>query len=145
MEKYVEHQVKSRVGKFVKSAVKIIFFIILFIVFILLFGYAFMWLWNWLMPDIFGLTTLTYWQAIGLLILAKLVFGGFEGQGPGKKSKKSKGRCAPGERWDSKSDFSKWKHYDGFWREEGEKAYHDYVERKMNGNKKSPESREGES
>ncbi len=27
-------------------------------------------LWNWLMPDIFGLTTVTFWQALGLSMLA---------------------------------------------------------------------------
>jgi hypothetical protein len=29
------------------------------------------------MPDIFGLTELTYWQAVGLTILARILFGGF--------------------------------------------------------------------
>ena len=34
-------------------------------------------LWNWLMPAIFGLTAICFWQALGLLVLAKLLFGGF--------------------------------------------------------------------
>ncbi len=34
-------------------------------------------LWNWLMPDIFGLTEISYWQALGLLILSKILFSGF--------------------------------------------------------------------
>jgi hypothetical protein len=34
-------------------------------------------LWNWLMPVIFGLTTITYFQALGLLILSKILFFGF--------------------------------------------------------------------
>lgn len=129
MGDYVEHQVKSKVEKFVRSAVKILFIAILIIVFILLFGYAFMWLWNWLMPDIFGLTTLTYWQAIGLLVMAKLIFGGFEGQGPGKGRRKSKNSGRPKNRWMCKDEFSDWKHYDTFWKEEGETAYKDYVRR----------------
>ena len=33
-----------------------------------------MWLWNWLMPAIFGLTTINYWQALGLMALASLLF-----------------------------------------------------------------------
>ena len=33
-------------------------------------------LWNWLMPTIFGLHTITYWQALGLLCLSWLLFGG---------------------------------------------------------------------
>ena len=129
MENYVERQVKGKVEKFVRSAVKILFVAILIIVFILLFGYAFMWLWNWLMPDIFGLTTLTYWQAIGLLVMAKLLFGGFEGRGSGKGRKKSRNTEQPRSRWKCKDDFSRWKHYDSFWEEEGETAYRTYVER----------------
>jgi hypothetical protein len=33
-------------------------------------------LWNWLIPEIFGLPRLNYWQIVGLLVLARLVFGG---------------------------------------------------------------------
>ena len=38
-------------------------------------------LWNWLMPMIFHLGELTYWQALGLLILSKILFGGGHGHG----------------------------------------------------------------
>jgi hypothetical protein len=34
-------------------------------------------LWNWLMPALFaGVRTIDYWQALGLLLLAKILFGG---------------------------------------------------------------------
>jgi len=33
------------------------------------------WLWNWLMPPIFGLPIISFWQAWGLLLLAKILFG----------------------------------------------------------------------
>jgi len=33
-------------------------------------------LWNWLMPTLFGLTTVTYFQAYGLYILSVLLFKG---------------------------------------------------------------------
>lgn len=36
-----------------------------------------MWLWNMLVPQIFSGPVITYWQALGLLILSKLLFGGF--------------------------------------------------------------------
>ena len=39
-----------------------------------LIGWLVMLLWNWLMPPIFGLTTITFWQAWGLVILAHLLF-----------------------------------------------------------------------
>jgi hypothetical protein len=38
-------------------------------------------LWNWLMPSIFGLRPLSFWQAVGLLGLSWILFGGFRGLG----------------------------------------------------------------
>ena len=43
-------------------------------------GFLIMLLWNWLLPNISSLKRVTYLQALGILILAKLLFGGF---GPG--------------------------------------------------------------
>ncbi len=43
--------------------------------FALVFGWLVMILWNWLMPAIFHLGLITYWQAFGVVILAKLIFG----------------------------------------------------------------------
>jgi hypothetical protein len=40
----------------------------------LAFGFPVMWLWNWLMPSIFGLRAITFWQAVGLLILSHVLF-----------------------------------------------------------------------
>ena len=39
-----------------------------------LFGLIVMWLWNWIMPDVFGLKELTYWQAWGIVLLAHILF-----------------------------------------------------------------------
>jgi len=48
---------------------------------VILFGIAavVMWLWNSLLPEILGIKTITYWQAMGILILSKILFGGFSG------------------------------------------------------------------
>ena len=46
-----------------------------------LFGLLVMVLWNWIMPEIFGLSTLTYWQAWGLVLLAHILFK----MGPGHR------------------------------------------------------------
>lgn len=54
----------------------LIFIPICFVTIAALLSYAVMLLWNWLMPDIFGLTEITYWQAVGLLVLCKILFGG---------------------------------------------------------------------
>ncbi|WP_400194145.1 hypothetical protein, partial [Hymenobacter sp. B81] len=42
-------------------------------------GFVVMALWNWLMPAIFGLPLLSFGQALGLLVLCKILFGGFRG------------------------------------------------------------------
>lgn len=44
--------------------------------FVVLAGFAVMGLWNWLMPAIFGWSSITWLQALGLLALAKILFGG---------------------------------------------------------------------
>jgi hypothetical protein len=40
------------------------------------FGFAVMNLWNWLTPPLFGWHTIGFWQAVGLLILTRILFGG---------------------------------------------------------------------
>jgi len=90
----------------------------------ILFGFVIMWLWNWLMPEIFGLAAITYWQAVGIFILFKVLLGGC-GHKRHKSYKHSKSTCKK----ESKKDFFKWKHYDKFWKEKGSQAYKKYVER----------------
>lgn len=34
-------------------------------------------LWNWLIPTIFGLVAINFWQALGLFALGRILFGGF--------------------------------------------------------------------
>ena len=48
--------------------------------FVLLFGFGTMHLWNWLVPSLFHGPIITFAQAIGLLILSKILFGGFGGK-----------------------------------------------------------------
>lgn len=46
------------------------------------FGNAVLHLWNWLMPDLFGLHIITFWQALGLLGLSWILFSGPRGLTP---------------------------------------------------------------
>jgi hypothetical protein len=41
-------------------------------------------LWNWLLPPIFGWRAITFWQALGILALCRILFGGFGGHGSGR-------------------------------------------------------------
>jgi len=43
------------------------------------FGAAVMLLWNWLMPSLFNLTMIDFWQALGIVILCRILFGSFGG------------------------------------------------------------------
>ena len=68
------------------KAVKIIKWTILGIVFVIAFGWVVMLLWNWLVPSIFNLREITFWEALGLLLLGKLLFGGFHGKDRSRNS-----------------------------------------------------------
>ena len=48
-------------------------------------GEVVMHLWNWLLPPLFGWRALSFWQALGLLVLCRVLFGGLGGHGPGPK------------------------------------------------------------
>jgi hypothetical protein len=98
------------------------------VLFAFLFGYFVMLLWNWLMPVLFGLGVINYWQAIGIILLARLIFG-FSGHGSRSRRtsdhskfrrsfKHGNGRC----------DHRKWKYYDRFWKEKGEAAFDEYID-----------------
>lgn len=58
------------------------------------FGYVLMSLWNWLVPPIIGWKAIGYWQALGLFVLARVIFG-FGGHG---RHMHWRGRMA--ERWE---------------------------------------------
>lgn len=56
-------------------------FVVGFLLFVSLVPYITMLLWNALMPVIFGIKSITYLQAFGLLILSKILFSGFSHMG----------------------------------------------------------------
>ena len=66
------------------------------VVFIAIGGQVVMLLWNWLLPTLFGWKQVTFWQAIGLLALCRILFGRLGGTG-GARSRAGR-RLA--ERWD---------------------------------------------
>ena len=45
--------------------------------FVFIGGEIVMHLWNWLLPSLFGWRQITFWQAIGILALCRILFGGF--------------------------------------------------------------------
>lgn len=57
-------------------------------------GEVVMHLWNWLLPPLFGWRMLGFWQALGLLVLCRILFGGLGHSGPGHdRGRRSHNRC----------------------------------------------------
>ncbi len=70
-----------------------------FALFIAIGGQVVMQLWNWLLPPLFGWPTVTFWQALGLLGLCRILFGGFGGG----RCHHSRARRRMAERWERMS------------------------------------------
>lgn len=56
-------------------------FLLLGVAFVAAFGAVVMLLWNALVPDLFGGPAIGFWQAAGLLVLCRILLGGFGGHG----------------------------------------------------------------
>lgn len=63
------------------------------VLFVWLFGELVKYLWNSLLPPLFGLHMITFWQALGILLLSRILFGSW---GPGGGNRRSRRR----ERWE---------------------------------------------
>ena len=57
---------------------KILLAILIIPVVVFVFVSVVMYLWNWLIPDLFNGPVITFWQAFGLILLSKILFGGLE-------------------------------------------------------------------
>ena len=57
-----------------------------------IFGWVVMALWNWLMPEIFGLKRLDYWQAWGLLVLCWILLKGWGSGGSARRGDRKRRR-----------------------------------------------------
>jgi hypothetical protein len=67
-------------------------------------------LWNWLLPTLFGWRQITFWQALGLLALCRILFGGFGGL----CSPRSRIRQRMFERWEKMTPEEREKFRQGF-------------------------------
>ncbi len=114
--------------------------VFLAVVFALLFGIFVQMLWNWLMPSIFNLGTITYLQAFGLMILARLIFGGIKHHATYSNSRHRHWgeRCRP-RHWEwhnrgykGSNEVRDWEHYDEWWESEGKEAFKKYAENRGN-------------
>ncbi len=114
-----------------------------------LFGYFVMLLWNWLLPPLLHAGTINYWQAFGIVILAKILFGGMGGvhhdrghrgwgrpagpwaAGPGHGGWKGPWRWEEcwADEWAPKGSHRYWRHYGQYWKDEGKAAFEAWLDK----------------
>lgn len=97
-------------------------------VFALFFGWIVMIVWNWIMPDIFGLKVIGYWQGFGLVLLSRLLVGGIGPRGMhGHHGHHGRhGKCGDTVVGHVKKHFGKdccSNEYEKFWEAEGRAAF----------------------
>jgi hypothetical protein len=74
-----EKKVKTRTGKVLRFIGWILLGLCAAALLAIVMALAVLYLWNWLMPGLFGLREITFLQAFALILLAKILFGGFGG------------------------------------------------------------------
>lgn len=124
---------KCKKGKL--SIGKIIFWVLAGIAaavfFSALFALAVTYLWNWLMPGLFGLSEIGYLQALGLVLLARLLVGGWHRGGHGDNyhdhfHRLFKKKHFPG----SDEDYERDDDFREYWETEGRESFRRYMENK---------------
>lgn len=74
------------------------------VVFVGVIGEVVMHLWNWLLPALFGWRQVTFWQALGLVLLCRILFGGFGGHRPDRSEARRRLR----EHWEQRRLGEHW-------------------------------------
>jgi len=106
MEQQTEKQIERRVAKRIAKWIAIgIAGVIGITIFIFLGGKVVQLLWNWLLPPLFGVPAVTFWQGLGLLVLSRILFGGLGRgghrgpRGPYSREDKERFKARIRERW----------------------------------------------
>jgi hypothetical protein len=112
--------------------------IVIALAFAAVFGIFVQMLWNWLMPSLFNLGRVTYGQAFGLIILARLIFGiGHHGRphalGRGKRGFRHTAWNGCSNEDASNHEIKDWRYYDAWWNAEGREAFRKYIESQGSG------------
>jgi hypothetical protein len=134
-----DHQFEYRRFHAMRIVAMIVGGVVVACVFALAFGWLVMLLWNWLMPMLFGLRVITYWQAFGIVILSKLLFSGI-----GSHHKRHHGlhdhhgfhhgprpwKPHHHDDWVPAGDPRNWRYYRDYWAERGKKDFEAYLNEK---------------
>jgi hypothetical protein len=106
-----DHQqsAESKHGRAYLVTVHIAFGVVMAGLLALVFGYFVMLLWNAVMPAVIAARSITYWQSVALLAIARILIGGLgcHGSGHGRSRQRSEA----------------WREYDEWWRATGKKSF----------------------
>jgi hypothetical protein len=80
----------------------------------MLFGWVIAVLWNHILPSLLGTRPIGYWQSVGLLVMARILVGGFH---HGRLKGHGNGHASRGRTW---ADYDEW------WRESGQKSFKEF-------------------
>jgi hypothetical protein len=93
----------------------------------LILGYPVMMLWNWIAVGLFGAVVITYWQGVGLFLLAHLLVGSII---PSRSFMRfHHPHCDDDGSW-RKHGWGRWRYYDEYWKSEGKQAFEEFVKRR---------------
>lgn len=92
-----------------------------------IFAIAVTFLWNWLMTDIFNLPAINYLQAFGLVILARLLVGGWHKGHHDKKHDSHFHHFFKKKTYDNNEDDFSGKNFKDYWEKEGKEAFNNYL------------------
>jgi hypothetical protein len=112
----------------------------LFVAFCLVVGLLIQFLWNATIASAFSLPAISYWQAIGLFILAKFFFGfgmtsGSGSSGRTRKKDEDRGHAESPDMEDLAKDES----FKKYWQEEGRAAFEAFIQAREAGPNEAPE------
>lgn len=89
--------------------------------FVMLFSFIVMSIWNAILPDVLGVKTISFWQALGILVLSKILFSGFGGFHHKKEQFRNRFRQKMMDKWEHMTPEEKqkfkdeWKNRCGGW------------------------------
>lgn len=129
----MEFKVKNITVRFLD--IRIVFWVFIGILsalsFVAIFAIAVNLLWNWLMPDLFGIKTITYLQAIGLVLLTRFLVGGWHhghrDRGYSRIHSYFNRKDAPF----SRGLYHRRDAFREFWNKEGREAFKSYMENRQ--------------
>lgn len=106
-----KHTTDSKYGRIYLILVHVLFAVVMATVLALVFGYLVMLLWNAVIPDLTGTHTISYGQSISLLVLARILVGGFSHHGSGHGHMKHR---------KARRDYEEW------WQEVGKNSFENF-------------------